>query len=317
MMFSSRLAWVGGATWFSLLGVLVISFSPGGPSSVALPAEFFAGAILLALWAGIFRHEAELESVTARYLLNERHASTDFRFLLREVVLERKRPLVWVETELSSVVAEAANLIRSSPRHMDVLGYKLVFVGAVGLQVPPTGRDFRMDVSDDEDRISPHQVYHGALEEIASREVPVARFISLLTEREFEARSPAIRNRFLLWLEAQRGQMLRNSKFQLIDSPRAPKWGATGGSIVSSRRWLQLTHGRGAALIVDDDRMVESLLASIATDIYAGNKENIHVYQKERSERSEALNVYDAGDIERLDLLIASYTKSLVARANR
>lgn len=218
----------------------------------------------------------QFDGMMKRYIEQDAYWNDEVDYYLKETIGRKLRPLVTLLVERDDIAARAASLVRGAASGRDVAGYRLVFFGAVGFQVSAAddGAEF-MD-----DRVSPHQIYHGALEEMSSRELSVARFVRLLRIEEFKTRSPSVQRRYREWLESQLGQMKRNPNFVIIDCPRAPQWGSAGGMIVSSGAVLQFTHGLGPAIFIEDDRIALGVIESNSREMVRSVRRNIRIFRK-------------------------------------
>src|ERR1700710_1239946 len=115
------------------------------------------------------------------YQQNEGLAFADAMYFFENAIIDQKRPLVRIESSIEKIAKAAAELVRDAVAALPIGEFQVVFFGAVGFQIAPD--DWRRETGVDE-TLSPHQVYHGALEEIASKSIPVGRFVSLLTDKE-------------------------------------------------------------------------------------------------------------------------------------
>ena len=200
--------------------------------------------------------------------------------------------------------------MRNSLKLENIEGYRLIFLGAASLQTPTVGLEERK-FSRSEVEEAPDQVYHGALEEIASKSLRVGRFTGLLGIEEFRNRSLGVRNRYLSWLKSQLGQMKRNPNYILVDCQRAPKWGALGAMIVCLDQFIQFSHPTGAALSIRDRRLVLAIVRSSIIDIQQSKQTNLKAYVGDPDGVIVDDSVYTISNIEEFSERIVAYEKSL------
>jgi hypothetical protein len=276
MRFPLGLAIIGLA-WLVLMGTIFWAGAGKGVGGADHLAAICGSIGVLVAAIAVERVAAQRRGMVDRYLVAASFSAQDEAYLIPGLVRQRARPLVEGETKPAKLATAAANLVREALASPAVLDYQIVFFGAVALQSPSD--DWRHD-EETGATLSPHQVYHGALEEIASKGIPLARFVGLLTKDEFKNRSAAVKKRYQHWLSSQRSQMKRNPNFVLIDSPRATKWGATGGGIMSATRMIQFTHRKGFAFILHDDRLMTAIAEPTIEEITKAQSKNIKAYRK-------------------------------------
>lgn len=243
------------------------------------------------------------KNILTKNLESNNHHIKNISYFTSQVIEKRRRPLVWVEETAEGTAREAANLVRSSIKEEPISGYRLIFIGAVAIQ------SFTVNsYEEDYKNISPNQIYHGALEEIASKEISVGRFVYLPPKDILVLRSHRIRKRYIAWLKSQRGQMRRNTNYRLISTPRAPAWGTATGSIVTASTMIQLTQKNGASLIVKDRRIIKALIKETTKEM--NKSKNIQTYSKEKFEASQTSTSIILG-LKELENLIKEMEKCI------
>jgi hypothetical protein len=251
-----------------------------------------------------------MDSLVHEHVHADTEAAADAEYFAREIVLARKRPLATVLTNPNAMARESADLVRNSLKLGDIEGYRLIFLGAASLQTATIGLEERK-FSRSEVEEAPDQVYHGALEEIASKSLRVGRFISLLKTEEFRNRNPVVRNRYLSWLTSQLGQMKRNPNYILVDCQRAPKWGALGAMIISQDQLIQFSHPNGAALSIRDRRLVLAIVRSSIIEIQQSKQTNLKAYVRDPDGVIADDSIYTITNIEEFSKRIEAYEESL------
>ena len=273
-----------------VLALMLVNLGPGVWMFEGQTSLYVAyGLSLLILAAMFLKNQRKIENIVEDHQIATHCDFEDLSWYLKEIVSQKKRPMVELEWTASKVALAAADLIRGSVKSRQLGGYNLLFFGAAGLQ---TVKDADY-VPVGEDELSPGQIYHGALEEVASKSLPIGRFVSLLTHEEYVSRSPEVRETYVQWLDAQKAQMKRNPNFVLLDSKRAPKWGATGASVLTSECMIQFSHANGAAVILYDDRLVSDFILKTIGSINNSLSANLRVYVKSSN----------GGDESKYDLL--------------
>jgi len=202
-----------------------------------------------------------------------------------EVVQQFRRPLVTLENRPEKVAEVIADAIRAVLKRSTDQRRSITFFGAASLQTPAKGwiPVRPSDTFDQEEQQSPHQIYQGALEAAASSRAHVDRYVHLMSDREFEKRSSAVKNDYLRWLKNQISQMTRNENYVLIDSPRAPQWGASGARIMAGEVFVDLTHKSGAAVVIRDELIAKEQLRSGEEEARSAKPENITLYSNSKS----------------------------------
>lgn len=169
----------------------------------------------------------------------------------------------------------------------------IVFLGAASLQTPPEGTADGVSsiVYDDEENESPHQVYQGALEEATSKKANMIRYARLPSVDDVKNRSRDVRSDYTRWLRNQISQLERNENYFLVNSPRAPKWGAAGARIISGEDIFDLTHKNGAAIYIRDATIAQSQAEIIRKGVFSGKIGNIRIYNK----NSDGISIFGLG----------------------
>jgi hypothetical protein len=211
----------------------------------------------------------------------------DWYRALSAIVETSYRPMVRLLESPDEVSLAARDLISDKANAPIFLNGKVVFLGAAANQSDRSRRE-SLVISEDSER-TPAQVYQGAVEEAMSKLHPIYRIISLLTPEEFSSRSLEKRRQYISWISNQIAQLKRNKNYILLDNRRAPKWGAAGAAIFSSRGYFQFTSASGRALFVRDEWLSRHMMRAIMANLGAAKKENKFAYtQMEREE----INLY-------------------------
>jgi len=101
--------------------------------------------------------------------------------------------------------------------------------------------------------------YQTALDDLRTCGMEVKRYIRFLDEGELKARSPAFRTNYLKWLRQQSHLVKSNIHYQLYIARRAPPWGASRNSILTTGEILDIVGEGDAGLWVVDPRIAVTM----------------------------------------------------------
>ena len=205
------------------------------------------------------------------------------------------RPSARVIHDQVSLVNEVGRAIRENTRFGSGAA---VFVGAVSLQTPSEDTDARASalIYEDDEEQSPFQIYQGILEEAASRNATIVRFVSLPKREELQGRSTKWANDYARWLENQISQINRNASFFLVDSPRCPRWGSAGARILVGENIFDITRKGGGTMQIRDERIATLQSEKVVQSALAGDRSNVTVYSSDKQlaeARFPGVNIHD------------------------
>lgn len=235
----------------------------------------------------------ERESLIHSFVDTDNDNSSAYLSMVVSIIEKLRRPLISVSDDPEQVSLMIANLIRNMGKGSasKVEGFNIVFLGAAGLQLGKTRSVVDYDI--DDKKSDPALLYQGALEELSSKSVAVARIVNMMEHDEFISRGSDIQEKYLNWLHNQRSQMQRNPNYRLINSPRAPKWGAPNASILLSDAMATISNKNGVTYVIKDPYVSRRIANAAFDEIYSGNKENISIYKKDGySDHDKASHFY-------------------------
>lgn len=254
------------------------------------------------------------ERMVIAFLHEDQDDVSAYLSMIHAVVEKLRRPLISMSDDPEKVSLMVANLIRDMSS-TKVEGFNIIFLGAAGLQLGKNRSLIDYDI--DDKKSDPALLYQGALEELSSKSASIARVVKMMTHEEFLLRGPDAQEKYLVWLGNQRSQMQRNSNYRLINSPRAPKWGAPNASILLSDAMATISNKNGVTYVIKDPYISRKLASAAFTEIYSGEKDNISIYKKDGySDHEKASHFYTVETLKKevLDLEAVKKKGSLSKR---
>lgn len=299
---------------------LVYVFSFGFSTFAAIFYSFVADKISIIAIACLFSSVIYL-SLISTTLLDIESKTKRFQNFLLDFQLQRNRAISMLVDELHRpsvrLLSNRLELVKSLGTEIRSRSPKseipIVFVGAIALQTPDEADDSieQSLAYDDEDEQSPYQVYQGALEEAASKSIPIQRFVQLPDEDEIRTRSKKWARDYLRWLENQSSQMSRNDNFILINSPRSPKWGAAGARILLAESIYDITYKGGVTIHIRDSRIVNTQKEKVVLSVLSGRLSNVVTYCSEIRKAKVLFGAVNANGLDEMAMLVTR-TKALI-----
>lgn len=170
----------------------------------------------------------------------------------RQLVRDLRRPRTEFLEGVDEVCDKAAGMIHGARKEREPERRWVLFIGAASLGVPDAEFEL-LGGGAETQATSPFQDYVGAIESAVSEKIVMRRLVHLPNGSAMRERSERVRREYGRWLTNQYAHLRRNDRYELVDIPRAPVWGATSAMIVTSRGVLEVV-GKGEAgiWIVDD-----------------------------------------------------------------
>ena len=242
----------------------------------------------------------DIETTLVNFSEVSKDLQTQWRITVRAMLDNLHRPSACVINNQISLVNEVGRAIREN---IKISNGETIFVGAASLQTPAEGTDIKNTnlIYEGDEEQSPFQIYQGVLEEAASRNAKIIRYVSLLQPDEISRRSPKLANDYVRWLANQAGQINRNSNFFLVDSPRCPRWGSTGATILAGENIFDITMKGGGTIQIRDQRITDFQSEKLVQSAMAGDPSNVTVYSSDHQlakARFLGANIKDENDFK-------------------
>lgn len=116
--------------------------------------------------------------------------------------------------------------------------------------------------------------YQTALDDLRTYGVEVKRYVHFFDEAELKARSEAFRASYAKWLKQQALVVKSNIQYQLFVARRAPPWGASRNSILTTGEILDIVGEGDAGLWVVDPRIAVTMRQLTVQYFHNACKEN-------------------------------------------
>jgi hypothetical protein len=204
---------------------------------------------------------------------------------LRMMVEQLHAPHVKLISDQKTLFQDVTKILRTTLDNENETD-PIVFFGSASLQTPVENVSIAsksLTYKNDDSDILPHEIYHGLIEEATSRKTHIVRYIRLLEKKQFKKRSLPIQRDYVRWLKNQLSQIKRNHNYLLIDTPRAPLWGATSSRLMCGGEIFDFTYKDGVTLFIRDSRIAKSQTQIILRGALDGLPENVRVFNFEKA----------------------------------
>ncbi len=207
----------------------------------------------------------------------------DERDKVEEIIRELLSPGILSYDDIDKVREVAAKILMKPCYEEEEDRKFVVYLGGPSLVTKSGKEQEEVEYEIEEKSKTSSQAYSRALKTLETKRVRVKRYIDLPKAEEIINRNPNLRKKYQIWLKEQIDRLMLNPAYEIIDSKRAPIYGASQTAIITYSSILFIQGPGESAILINGEDISEKTLLKMENYILSKFAINEPVYYQKQN----------------------------------